>query len=60
MSKAINNGWFEEYACGCVSEIVKLKIDLPGYCGTHGADRRGTFRVKNGVAIQTARETGRA
>lgn len=33
-------GWFEEYACGCVSETVKTKRDLVGYCGTHGDDRR--------------------
>ena len=33
-------GWWEEYACGCVSETVKRKRDLLGYCGIHGADRR--------------------
>ena len=29
-------GWFEEYKCGCVSEIVKVKKDLLGYCYKHG------------------------
>ena len=33
-------GWWEEYKCGCVSEIVKRKKDLPGYCGKHGEDAR--------------------
>ena len=32
--------WFEEYRCGCVSEIVDRKKDLLGYCGLHGEDRR--------------------
>jgi len=36
-------GWFEEYACGCVSEIVKYKKDLIGYCPDHGDDRRNIY-----------------
>lgn len=32
--------WFEEYTCGCVSEIVSNKDNLLGYCGKHGNDRR--------------------
>lgn len=41
----ITNGYFEEYSCGCVSEIVRRKRDLTGYCGTHGNDRRHVHRV---------------
>ncbi len=33
-------GYFEEYACGCVSQIVRYKKDLVGYCAKHGSDRR--------------------
>lgn len=33
-------GWWEEYKCGCVSETVKFKKDLCGYCGRHGNGRR--------------------
>ncbi len=33
-------GYFEDYRCGCVSEVVKRKRDLLGYCSTHGEDRR--------------------
>lgn len=33
-------GYFEDYACGCVSEIVRYKKDLLGYCGQHGDSRR--------------------
>ncbi len=33
-------GWWEEYRCGCVSETVKRKKDLLGYCPKHGEDRR--------------------
>ena len=32
--------YYEEYECGCVSQSVKLKRDLVGYCGTHGKGRR--------------------
>lgn len=30
--------WFAEYACGCVSELVRSRKDLLEYCGTHGDD----------------------
>jgi hypothetical protein len=33
-------GWWEDYACGCVSETVARKKDLVGYCPVHGEDRR--------------------
>src|SRR6266478_5426683 len=33
-------GWFEDYRCGCVSETVRTKRELLGYCGQHGDDRR--------------------
>lgn len=36
-------GWWEEYHCGCVSETVKLKRNLLGYCGTHGDNRRRAY-----------------
>lgn len=36
--------WFEEYACGCVSETVDRKRDLLGYCAIHGADQRHIYR----------------
>ena len=48
--------WFEEYTCGCVSEDVPRKSDLPGYCGTHGGDRRGVFRASDEVAVQVERD----
>lgn len=31
--------YYEEYRCGCVSP-AGTKRDLPGYCPTHGDDRR--------------------
>lgn len=37
--------WFEEYKCGCVSEVVKTKRELEGYCGKHGSDRRHIHRA---------------
>jgi hypothetical protein len=37
-------GYFEEYACGCVSDTEKRRKDLLGYCATHGADRRAVFK----------------
>lgn len=37
-------GWWEEYRCGCVSETVTRKKDLPGYCPQHGDDRRHVHR----------------
>lgn len=36
-------GWWEEYKCGCVSETVKHKKDLLGYCKFHGDDRRRIY-----------------
>ncbi|MDF3052609.1 MAG: hypothetical protein K0S19_714 [Geminicoccaceae bacterium] len=48
-------GWFEEYGCGCVSEVVSRKADLPGYCGRHGDDRRGVFRARGEMAVQVER-----
>ena len=33
-------GWWEEYRCGCVSDFVKRKKDLLGYCAIHGEDTR--------------------
>lgn len=38
--KAIRLKWFEDYSCGCVSQVVERKKDLPGYCEKHGNDRR--------------------
>jgi hypothetical protein len=38
-------GWFEEYTCGCVSPIVRLKRELLGYCPKHGHSRRHVHRV---------------
>lgn len=38
--------WFEEYACGCVSSLVKKKSDLLGYCGKHGSSRRHAHKSK--------------
>ena len=40
------DGWFEEYRCGCVSEIVRFKKELVGYCGTHGDNRRAIFPTR--------------
>lgn len=31
--------YFEEYRCGCVSESVRRKKDLLGYCAKHGEER---------------------
>lgn len=36
-------GWHESYKCGCNSEIVRRKRDLPGYCPTHGEDREALY-----------------
>lgn len=33
-------GYWEEYRCGCVSETVRRKKDLLGYCNQHGDERR--------------------
>lgn len=40
-----NRGYFEEYGCGCVSEVVRYKRELLGYCGKHGHGRRHVHRV---------------
>lgn len=45
MARERKSGWFEEYRCGCVSEIVKTTKDLLGYCGKHGDDRRRIYPV---------------
>jgi hypothetical protein len=37
--------YFEEYKCGCVSEVMKRRKDLEGYCGKHGDDRRTVWIV---------------
>jgi hypothetical protein len=36
-------GWFEEYGCGCISETVKRRKDLLGYCGQHEKNRKRIF-----------------
>ena len=51
----MKRGWFEEYECGCVSETVRTKAELLGYCGQHGGDRKGVFREALGVAVQVGR-----
>lgn len=28
--------WYEEYRCGCVSPLARVKRDLLGYCPRHG------------------------
>lgn len=33
-------GWWEEYKCGCLSDVVARKADLLGYCPVHGYDAR--------------------
>ena len=40
------NRWFEAYSCGCVSAYERRKKDLLGYCGKHGDERNGIWRVK--------------
>jgi hypothetical protein len=37
-------GWWEEYKCGCVSETVRYKRQLTGYCAKHGDGRRYAYR----------------
>lgn len=44
MTKPRLIGYFEEYACGCVSDTEKRRKDLLGYCATHGDDRRQVFK----------------
>ena len=29
-------GWYERYNCGCLSDAMKYKKDLLGYCSHHG------------------------
>lgn len=36
-------GWWEDYACGCVSQTVLRKRDLLGYCPIHGENRRNVW-----------------
>jgi len=50
MAKALSRGWFEEYKCGCVSEIVRTKKELLGYCKSHGDDRRHAHHVHPNLA----------
>ena len=38
-----NIAYWEDYACGCVSEVVWDKKKLLGYCGTHGDKRRHVY-----------------
>jgi hypothetical protein len=38
-------GYFEEYRCGCVSDVARFKKDLPGYCPKHGDNRRHIHRL---------------
>ncbi len=44
--------WFEEYKCGCVSNVVSKKKDLPGYCPKHGSDMTHVFKQRYGCAVQ--------
>lgn len=44
MTKPRLIGYFEEYACGCVSDTEKRRKDLLGYCAIHGDDRRRVFK----------------
>ncbi len=37
--KGADGGWYEEYRCGCVSDTVRRKRELLGYCGKHGDER---------------------
>ena len=43
-------GWWEEYRCGCISNTVRTKKELLGYCPKHGDDFRHQhkdYKVKN-------------
>lgn len=44
MAREARAGWWEEYGCGCVSDTVRRKKDLLGYCKYHGNDRRRIHR----------------
>jgi hypothetical protein len=50
-------GWYEEYRCGCVSETVRRKRDLLGYCPKHGEDRRAVHADLSGDS-QTSKNLG--
>ena len=46
--------WFEEYRkCGCVSDTVARKKDLPGYCPIHGNDRSNVFHIEESNDTRT-------
>lgn len=47
--------WFEYYGCGCVSDYVRLKRDLVGYCGQHGDSRTQVFKVEE-TKVTTKKE----
>lgn len=48
-------GYFEDYECGCTSELVRYKKDLLGYCADHGSDRRNVW-----PHVEWPNETGQA
>jgi hypothetical protein len=52
--KGFPMSYFEEYECGCVSNLRPSKRDLLGYCAIHGKDRRyiHTDRAFNKTAVQ--------
>lgn len=56
--RIVVGGWFEEYRCGCISDTVRRKRDLPGYCAKHGDDSRGPQRDLRFVAAPAEREGG--
>lgn len=37
--------YFEEYRCGCVSDLVTRRKDLLGYCQKHGESRKYVHRI---------------
>ncbi len=36
-------GWWEDYKCGCFSDTVKVKSDLPHYCSKHGYSSNNVY-----------------
>ena len=54
-----DGGWFEEYSCGCVSDVVRTKRELVGYCGKHGSNRRHVY-PGTGVGAALAIDVGTA
>lgn len=50
-------GWFEVYRCGCISDTVRRKRDLLGYCPKHGDDSRGPQRDLRFVDASAERAT---